>query len=314
LTRDTEHKLDFTGERFTPECVREIWYEHVHRYVFAESFVEGKRVLDAACGEGYGARRLASKARQVVGVDLSEQAVAHASARYPVPNLTFQQADCSQLPFPSGHFDCIVSFETLEHLENQQEMVKEFRRVLAPDGFLVISSPDKAVYTEQLGNHNIFHRRELYRRELEALLLGEFPSMQLFGHKLGFHSMIWPLQNGSVPPGIADGAGPGYALHQQQADSVVPLSVPSTSPVYFIALCAAEPRFLPPIEESLWLFDDAVESVYQHYHHEIRKNMQAGKILESKEEEIAALQAALDLEKKFARRSWWRRLLDGNRS
>lgn len=311
MTRETDYKLDFTGERFTPECVREIWYEHVHRYVFAGELVEGKTVLDAACGEGYGAHTLAAKARHVTGVDLSESTITHAVRRYSAPNLSFQHADCCDLPFADGHFDCIVSFETLEHLENQRQMLREFRRVLAPEGFLLISSPDKAVYTDQLQNHNIFHLRELYRQELEALLLEEFPEIRLFGHKLAFHSMIWPL-----PPAPAHGNEPpnptqNYALHQQRGEATLDLSLPSANPVYFIALCAAERRFLPGVGKSLWLFDDMVESVYQHYHHEIRKNMQAGKILESKEGEIAALKAALKLAKGPARRSWWRRILQG---
>ena len=310
MKHETDPKLDFTGERFTPECVREIWYEHVHRYVFARGLVEDKNVLDAACGEGYGAFTLATTAGKVTGVDLSQDTITHASRRYSAPNLNFLQADCCNLPFPDGHFDCIVSFETLEHLENQQQMLKEFRRVLAADGFLLISSPDKAVYTDQLKNNNIFHRRELYRKELEALLLEEFPEIRLFGHKLAFHSMIWPLQHRSSDTHDAPAAAQSYALQQHQGEATSDLSSPTANPVYFIALCAGESRFVPEVENSLWLFDDRVESVYQHYHHEIRKNMQAGKILESKEKEINALKAALGVSKQPERRSWWRRILE----
>ncbi|MCW5579095.1 MAG: class I SAM-dependent methyltransferase, partial [Dokdonella sp.] len=74
--------LPFTGERFTPECVREIWYEHWHRYAFARGLVAGKRVLDAACGEGYGSALLAAVAGSVTGVDVDADAIAHARARY----------------------------------------------------------------------------------------------------------------------------------------------------------------------------------------------------------------------------------------
>ena len=79
---ETKPALDFTGERFTPECVREIWYEHWHRYVFARQLAKGKRVLDAACGEGYGSALLADVAASVVGADISDQAIAHARSRY----------------------------------------------------------------------------------------------------------------------------------------------------------------------------------------------------------------------------------------
>ena len=67
--------LEFSGERFTPECVREIWYEHIHRYAFAGELVRNKRVLDAACGEGYGAAHLARTARSVSAVDISETSI-----------------------------------------------------------------------------------------------------------------------------------------------------------------------------------------------------------------------------------------------
>ncbi|PJB71599.1 MAG: class I SAM-dependent methyltransferase, partial [Armatimonadetes bacterium CG_4_9_14_3_um_filter_66_14] len=74
--------LPFTGERFTPECVREMWYEHYHRYAFARALVAGKSVADIACGEGYGAALLAQSASSVVGIDLSAEAINHAQQRY----------------------------------------------------------------------------------------------------------------------------------------------------------------------------------------------------------------------------------------
>lgn len=98
--------LPFTGERFTPECVREIWYEHWHRYAFARSLARGKRVLDAACGEGYGSAVLAAEATAVTGVDIDAQAIAHAQARYAGhANLRFLRSDVTTLPFPDHAFD-----------------------------------------------------------------------------------------------------------------------------------------------------------------------------------------------------------------
>ena len=92
--------LEFTGERFTPECEREIWYEHYHRYALAARWCINKRTLDAACGEGYGASMLASMASSVEGVDISPEAIAHARQRYDGQrNVNFQVADCTKLPF-----------------------------------------------------------------------------------------------------------------------------------------------------------------------------------------------------------------------
>ena len=144
--------LPFTGERFTPECVREIWYEHWHRYAFAQRFAAGKRVLDAACGEGYGTAMLAGVAAHAFGVDIDATSVAHAQARYAGrANLEYRQADVTQLPFADRSFDVVVSFETLEHLAAQEQLLREFSRVLADDGVLVLSSPDKRTYSDLAG-------------------------------------------------------------------------------------------------------------------------------------------------------------------
>ena len=109
--------LEFTGERFTPENSREIWYEHYHRYALASQLVNGLHVLDAACGEGYGSELLAGTAASVTAVDISAQTIEHASKRYgQVENLEFIEADCSHLDMEEHKFDAIISFETLEHL------------------------------------------------------------------------------------------------------------------------------------------------------------------------------------------------------
>jgi len=288
--------LEFTGERFTPECVREIWYEHVHRYVFARELVGGLKVLDAACGEGYGTALLATAASSATGVDLSEAAVEHARARYPSDRTRFLVSDCLELPFDDDEFDCVVSFETLEHLDDHQGLMKEFRRVLKPSGFLLLSSPDKAVYSDQQQNRNEFHVRELYRDEFESLLQAHFPAYRLWGQKLLFQSAIWSL----------DEQG-GVSFHQENGGETAIFSQPHHDPVYFLALCAADEASLPATGRGLSLFDDAGESVYEHYYHEIRKNMAAGELLAEKERQLAELKSAL--EDKQAGSSWWSRLL-----
>ena len=287
-------KLEFTGERFTPECMREIWYEHFHRYVFARELVRGKRVLDAACGEGYGSALLAQAAESVEGVDLSVQAIEHARVLFRSDTLRFKQADCTELPFEEGEFDCVVSFETLEHLEQHEKLLREFRRVLKPEGFLLISTPDKAIYTDRLKNSNEYHLRELYRPEFESLLASEFPAFRLWGQKLLFQSALWSLQPQS-----------GVQFQQDREGQVSETSVPVHEPVYLLALCAAQEDFLPSPGSGVSLFDDAAESVYQHYYHEIRKNMSTGQMLIDKDREINELKA--QLASSTAKLPWWRR-------
>jgi 2-polyprenyl-3-methyl-5-hydroxy-6-metoxy-1,4-benzoquinol methylase len=272
--------LDFTGERFTPECVREIWYEHYHRYAFALPLVLGKRVLDAACGEGYGSAMIAPHAGSVLGVDLSEEAVTHARNRYGDSGARFEQADVTALDhLPAASFDLILSFETLEHLQAQQQMLAGFRRLLAPDGLLLISTPDKRNYSDLPNFRNEHHVRELYRDEFERLLADSFTEVRLYAHKLLFQSAMWTL----------DASRSGYTAVTLDADgrAIPALAYP---PLYYMAVCANQS--LPELP-AMALFGDDAESVYAHYNHEIRKNIAAGARILELEHALAQAEARL---------------------
>ncbi len=133
--------MKFTGERFIPTEQGRIRLEHYHRYAVVQDIVAEKDVLDVACGEGYGSSFMADVARSIVGVDISLEAVQYASATYQKSNLSFRQGSATSLDFADATFDVVVSFETIEHLLEQAQMLAEIRRVLRPDGVLVISSP-----------------------------------------------------------------------------------------------------------------------------------------------------------------------------
>lgn len=275
--------LPFTGERFTPECVREIWYEHMHRYAYAAAFGAGQRVLDAACGEGYGSALLARAGASVIGVDISASAVDHARQRYAdLPGARFEQADVTALDhLADASFDLIVSFETLEHVHAQERMLAGFRRLLAPDGRLLISSPDKRTYSDLRNYRNEFHVRELYRDELEALLHREFGAVRVLAQKLLFQSVLWD-------PDRAPSAASATTLH---ADGSLG-KAPEYAALYFIAICAQSEAQLPPAG-AVHLFGDADESVYRHYDDEIRRHIAAGHRLIAQEREIEDLRARL---------------------
>jgi SAM-dependent methyltransferase len=168
--------LDDTGERLIPEG-REgliVHAEHLTRYVAAVEICRDKDVLDIASGSGYGSLMLAASAKSVVGVDISEEAVAHARELYVADNLEYRVGSGEQIPLADDSVDVVVTFETIEHIENYRAFVTEIRRVLRPGGIALVSTPNDLEYEED--NH--YHLHEFERQELLDLLRPDFPFIE----------------------------------------------------------------------------------------------------------------------------------------
>jgi SAM-dependent methyltransferase len=162
--------LEATGERLVPEAAAGelVLAEHLARYRLAARLAAGRRVLDVACGEGYGTAMLAAAgAASVVGVDVDEPTARHAAARY---EIDARVGDVAALPLDDASFDLAVSFETIEHVGDPDRALDELRRVLAPDGLLIISTPNSREYRVP----NPFHVRELDPDEFLAALRARF--------------------------------------------------------------------------------------------------------------------------------------------
>ena len=245
--------LAFTGERFLPDVRGTIWYEHWHRYAAVAPLAAGKRVLDAACGEGYGSHLLAQEAAHVTGVDVSAEAVAHARERYARANHEFAAASVTALPLPDASVDLVVSFETVEHLAAQEAMLAEFRRVLTPAGALVISSPNRPVYNEGGGVENHYHVRELDRAELAALLSPVFPRQAWYAQRVIAQSALW-----------AEGPAAGPASFVTLGAGRPAVAPSPASPMYFVVVCGGPDAALPALP-SLSLFDDGALSLWRDY-------------------------------------------------
>lgn len=245
--------MEFTGERYCPHIVGEIALEHYLRYAVAVSLATGRDVLDCASGEGYGSALLARTARSVIGVDVSAEALAHARATYARANLAFCEGSAAALPLPDASVDLVVSFETIEHHDQQAEMLAEFRRVLRPDGLLLLSSPDKAE-NEDVHGPNPFHVHELYREELRRLVAARFPVWELYDQKTLFASVICPRR----PAGIAcwdrttiDGDLLSPAWHLPAARYILVLAGKSAAPLPALPLSFMEGSVLEALAVGL---------------------------------------------------------------
>lgn len=175
--------LTLTGERTIPGLDIENYWFRRHEVVYqrlAERCV-GREVLEAGCGEGYGADLIAGVARRVIAVDYDESAVAHVRSRY--PRVDVMQANLAQLPLPDSSVDIVVNFQVIEHLWDQTQFVVECARVLRPSGLLMMSTPNRITFSPGRDTPiNPFHTRELNAGELaELLVAGGFSDVSISG-------------------------------------------------------------------------------------------------------------------------------------
>jgi ubiquinone/menaquinone biosynthesis C-methylase UbiE len=177
--------MDVTGERLIPGSKNFTELEHLNRYYFVVNQINltKKKVLDIASGEGYGSNILANYAEKVIGVDISSEAIAHAQKVYNRNNLEYIQGNATKIPLTDKSIDVVVSFETIEHLEEQERMMEEICRVMKLEGILIISSPDKYYYSIVPNIKNEFHVKELYYEEFKNLISRYFRKSIFFNQR-----------------------------------------------------------------------------------------------------------------------------------
>jgi SAM-dependent methyltransferase len=166
--------LPLTGERTVPGLAEENYWFRRHEVVYARLLdrCAGRDVLEAGCGEGYGADLIAGVARRVIGLDYDETTVAHVRARY--PRVDMRHGNLAALPLAPASVDVVVNFQVIEHLWDQPQFVAECRRVLRPGGLLLMSTPNRITFSPGRDTPlNPFHTRELNAAELRDLLTGE---------------------------------------------------------------------------------------------------------------------------------------------
>ena len=187
----------FTGERFIPGIAdKKLETEHLQRYLSIKPLAKDKKVLDAACGEGYGSAILAETASSVAGIDIDADTINRAKKKYShIKNLAFYENSIADLKDIANHsVDLVISFETIEHVseELQYMFLREIDRVLVPNGILVMSTPNKAVYSDLHTYHNKFHIKEFYKDEFYDFLKSKFANICFYNQ---YHEVLSVLDN-----------------------------------------------------------------------------------------------------------------------
>jgi SAM-dependent methyltransferase len=220
---------EFTGERVIPGHVDpDLLNEHLARYAFAARLATGRRALDAGCGAGYGASELARKAQIVFALDVSAEALAFAHDRY--TDVRFLEGSCAQIPLKNASVDLVTAFEVIEHIPDWERLLSEVRRILAPGGQFVVSTPNKLYYAEsrRLTGPNPYHVHEFEFEEFDQRLRALFPHVSLY------------LQNHI--------GGVAFQRLGAEAKTDVQVERGDADPAqahFFLAVCSVEPQPAP---------------------------------------------------------------------
>ena len=200
MANNPQHKTDtadWQTERLIPSNVpwhkKKMIAEHVARYEFAIPYVVNKQVADLACGTGYGCAILSSHATSVIGIDNSSEAIAYAKQNYSRKNISYKKSDVAETSLPAKSIDVITSFETIEHLNNDIEFIKEVRRLLKPSGIFIMSTPNIEFST----GTNPYHIKEYKLQECKKLLK-DFKSVLVFGQRKVIRPVFKIMRNFSA--------------------------------------------------------------------------------------------------------------------
>jgi SAM-dependent methyltransferase len=174
--------LRLTGERTLPDLPEEnYWYRrHLAVYKWIAARTTGERVVDMACGEGYGSDVLARTAASVIGVDANPEACEHARLRYVRPNLRFERDLVESFSAPC---DAVVFLQTIEHVRDPGAILEHFRSMLAPRGAAYVSTPNLLTLAPPGArkSDNPWHLREYRATEFRELCEAHFAQVELLG-------------------------------------------------------------------------------------------------------------------------------------
>lgn len=260
------------------EVEPDLYNEHLVRYLFSQQFTAGKTVLDLGCGVGYGSSLTARIAAKVISVDVSFEAVTYARENFSSAKLHYLVTDATLLSLASNCIDVVLCFEVIEHLIRQESLLEEARRVLKPEGIVVVSTPNRVFYTEERRLANPYHTREFSFGEFRELLERYFPQVEL----------VYQNHISSIFVGEA---GRPLNVNSCLEDDAVKMQETSN---FFVAVCGKTAQPLPPYESLVYLNS-------------------TGNLLRDKEQRIERLEGKLidldhkilQLQSEFGQRTAW---------
>ena len=161
-------QLEDTGERMIPEHHKgkNIYGAHIARYQAGLPLAKNKVVLDVACGSGYGAKLISKIARKVIGVDIDGKTIEYAKKNYHAANISYKVGSATEIPLGDNSVDTVISYETIEHIDDYNKFLTEVKRVLKPEGQLLISTPNEDEYTHK----NEFHIHEFRYKQIKGVI------------------------------------------------------------------------------------------------------------------------------------------------
>ena len=268
-------------ERFAPGLPwPELAYEHVARYLLAAALCRGLETLDAGCGQGYGTVLLSSAGARVVGLERDASAIARGRLR------RWVAGDLQQLPFRPGSFDRVVAFEVLEHLQDPERFLDQVVRCLSPRGLLLISTPDRLIYSERSGYRNPYHVREYSEAELRESLGRRFDWLRLWRQGIAAGCAFWPA---AAEPG----SGRWEAMDLSAA--LPPGDPPSGPGPYLVAACAHDRDVLDrAVGTEALVYLDRSGWMLRHHQAERVKLLAQEQALKQELERAAAHQAQIE--------------------
>lgn len=148
------------------------WGEHIHRYREAiNRLPKNARVLDLACGNGYGTFLISDyTSEMVIGGDLDKTAIRNCKKLFQKSNLVYKQIDATNIPYEDQSFDCVISFETIEHTKEYKKVLTEFNRILKPGGKLFLSTPNIKINSPEGIIRNKYHTQEFNYSQLKEII------------------------------------------------------------------------------------------------------------------------------------------------